>query len=140
MTDEDLVKNLNVAADLHNGRCRYVIDNACPPDWNVEIVSAGVNFYYADNTSDVDGPRPVRLKSGQSAIFWSGKADGCVKRCFVAMAVHVPGEGNNNLTKMGDDAGEKGCWVSGGATLGQQRLVDEADLMKREIRLEIISR
>jgi len=119
MTENELVSQLNsVPVTILNGTAVCQIGNTCFPEWNVVIAAAGVNFYYDDGTSDVDGPRPVNLHAGQRANFSSKKPNGCVKRMFVALTVVVPNEPAQNMTTNIDDVGPNECMSSRGVAVG----------------------
>ncbi|MNN88760.1 hypothetical protein D3C81_2064850 [compost metagenome] len=82
------------------------------------IAAAGVNFYYDDGSSDVDGPRPVSLSAGQHANFFSKKPRGCVQRMFVALTVTAPGESPKNYTASITDCPPDECMSSRGIAIG----------------------
>ena len=88
------------------------------PRRGVVVAAAGVNFYYDDGTSDVDGPRPVNLYANQRANFSSKTPDGCVKRMYVAMTVVIPNEPAKTLTANITDVGPNECMSSRGVAVG----------------------
>ena len=131
MEDQGLLEALStMQADPRNGTCTFYVQNNCPSGWGVVIAAAGVNFYYKDGTSETDGPRPVQLSSGQVASFHSTKPAGCVKHCYLAMTVVIPGEGAKQMTFTSEDAGEGQCYLQDGIQLGPKSLVAETALSR----------
>ena len=119
MDDHELLSALaSVPVTILNGTAVCQIGNTCFPEWKVVIAAAGVNFYYDDGTSDVDGPRPVNLYAGQRANFVSKRANGCVKRMYVAMTVVIPNEGSKTMTTDITDVGPNECMSSRGVSVG----------------------
>jgi hypothetical protein len=119
MQDPDLLRALtSIPVQIMNGIAVCQVGNTTFPEWGVVVAAAGVNFYYDDGTSDVDGPRSVNLYAGQRANFSSKKANGCVKRMYVAMTVVIPGEPAQTLTADITDVGPKECMSSRGVAVG----------------------
>lgn len=98
-------------------QCQITIMNNCPAAWGVVIQSAGVKFFYRDNTDYTDGPRNVRLSSGQSATFVSNDANKCVYQYFAAMVVTVPGQGSQTFTTQ-DGVEDGKCLIHTTVVLG----------------------
>lgn len=119
MQDPELLSALkSIPVQVMNGTAVCQIGNTCFPEWGVVIAAAGVNFYYDDGSSDVDGPRGVYLHAGQRANFSSKKANGCVKRMYVAMTVEVPNEPAQTMTVNITDVGPNECMSSRGVAVG----------------------
>ena len=91
--------------------------NAVPPEQNVVILGAGVNFYYDDDSSETDGPRPVSLYFGQRAYFRSKKPNGCVQKMFVALKIQVGSSAPQNITKWIEDCPPDQCMLNRGCAL-----------------------
>ena len=138
MENQKLLEALStLQAEPRNGTCTFYVQNNCPSGWGVVIAAAGVNFYYKDGSSETDGPRPVQLSSGQVASFHSAKPAGCVKHCYLAMTVVVPGEGAKQMFFTSEDAGEGQCYLQDGIQLGPKSLVAEADLGQSGVALAL---
>ncbi|WP_370977008.1 hypothetical protein [Enterobacter ludwigii] len=120
MKDDELLNALS--AVIMNGYAGCQIGNTCYPEWGVIIAAAGVNFYYDDGSSDVDGPRPVNLSAGQRANFYSKKPKGCVQRMFVAVTVVAPGEPAKNYTANITDCPPNECMSSRGVAIGPKNV------------------
>ena len=120
-----------------NGICRCVVENATPPSLGAVIVAAGVNFYYVDGGSDVDGPRQVNLGAGQNAGFMSKKVSGCVNKVFVAYQITV-GDESGPLTDQSDPIGPNECINAAGFKLVLKSVSKPGESMLSRFKLERI--
>ena len=101
------------------------------------IAAAGVNFYYDNGTSDVDGPRPVNLYAGQRANFSSKQPNGCVKRMYVALTVVAPGEPAKTMTANITDVGPNECMSSRGVSVGPKNSYVEGENLLQRLQIAI---
>lgn len=128
---DDLVKAL-ADVRIQNGTCQITLANNTPSSWGVTIVAAGVKFFYRNGTEYTDGPRNINLGSGGTATFISDDPDGCVFGIFVAMTVHVQGEGTQNMTYQ-DGVPDGECLLHMTVALGPASSVSEATLKDKSI-------
>ena len=133
MDEKELLENLSSVGIL-NGRCQMEVENATPAGWQVTIAAGGANFYYADNSSETDGPRPLNLQSGGRASFYSKKEAGCVKRILCALKVVVPGEGSQDLVEDITDCPPNMCMNYRGIRLAPKNNVSEAAIGSRSVK------
>jgi hypothetical protein len=128
---DDLMKRMS--ARIMNGTCEFVLRNSTPSNWRVRITEGGCKFFYSDGTSDIDGPKNLNLDSGDSYSFYSGDSTKCVKQCFLAITVNVPGEDDQTLTYTSEMAPDGECWLRNGVELGQKSAISEKDLSAKGI-------
>lgn len=132
MDESELLESISGIGIL-NGRCQLEIENATPAGWQVTIAAGGANFYYADNSSETDGPRPLNLQAGGRVSFYSKKEAGCVKRVLCALKVVVPGEGAHDFVENIDDCPANMCMNYRGVRLAPKNNVSHPQLGSNKI-------
>lgn len=131
----EALKNLEIAVD--SNVCQITISNNCPAGWGVVIIAAGVRYFYVDQSSSIDGPRPVLLSAGQTATFMSQNK--CVQSFTAALTARIPGEGDKNFTSS-DSAPQNQCLLHTTVALGPKSTisVDEFNAASRSLMIELL--